>query len=719
MASRPALQRTPVAAAVWLLAASAAFAQASPTGEAQLEPVVISGRAAPPVTVAGWGDTPLARLPLQASVFTSERLQDRGAQRLSDLIGFDPAIGDAYNSEGYWDFLTVRGFVLDNRFNYRRDGLPINAETSIPLDNKQQIEILKGTSGIQSGTSAPGGLVNFVVKRPLEGPLRRASIMWRERGSVTGAVDLSERFGAERAFGLRLNVVAAQLDPKVRDAEGSRRLLALAGDWRLGRDTVLEAEIETSHRSQPSVPGFSMLGNTVPAPTDPRINLNNQPWSLPVVLDGDTASLRWRQRLSEGWQFTAHAATQRLRSDDRVAFPFGVFDPTTYECPTYCDRFAPDGTYTMWEFRSDNEHRRTDALAATLDGRVEAAGLRHDLGLSVLQSRVRNRFGLQVFDIAGTGNIDGTMMTPPSPQGIDQNTDRDEHSTELSLRDAIHVSDAATVWLGVRHTRLHRQSVRTDSSRPTDYKQSFSTPFVAASYSFATDQLVYASWGQGIESSVAPNRDRYTNRGEALPPAKSRQIELGLKGSSQSFEWGLAAFDIDHPLYADFGTCDAAGTCTSQLDGTQRHRGVEATGAWQSGPWTVRAGAQALRARRAGSLDATRNGLVPANVAQRTLKAEVDHRLAALPGLTLSAVAAHEGSRFVLPDNSASIPGYTRFDLAARYDTRSGGIGWTWRAGIDNVTDERAWRESPYQFGHAYLFPLAPRTVRISVQADL
>ena len=66
----------------------------------------------------------------------------------------------------------MRGFVLDNRFNFRRDGLPINAETSIPLDNKERIEILKGTSGIQAGTSAPGGLVNYVVKRPLDAPLR-------------------------------------------------------------------------------------------------------------------------------------------------------------------------------------------------------------------------------------------------------------------------------------------------------------------------------------------------------------------------------------------------------------------------------------------------------------------------------------------------------------------------------------------------------------------
>ncbi|MFT3956334.1 MAG: TonB-dependent receptor plug domain-containing protein [Piscinibacter sp.] len=252
------IARTPIALSI-TLAFAAAQAQTATT-ETQLAPVVVQGRATPAATVGGWGDIPLARTPLQATVFGSEQAKDRGVQRLSDLTSFDAAISDAYNTEGYWDYLTVRGFVIDNRFNYRRDGLPINAETSIPLDNKAQVEVLKGTSGMQAGTSAPGGLVNFVVKRPTDQPLRRASLEWREAGSVTGAVDISQRFGAGNTFGVRINAAAARLDPKVHDAEGKRHLLALAGDWRAGPDTLIEAEIETSRRSQPSVPGFSLLG---------------------------------------------------------------------------------------------------------------------------------------------------------------------------------------------------------------------------------------------------------------------------------------------------------------------------------------------------------------------------------------------------------------------------------------------------------------------------
>ena len=696
---------SPVTAA--LLIAVPAWAQTAST--AQLEPIVVTGRVAPPVSVGGWGDIPLAKTPLQASVFTSEQLKDSGARRLSDLVSFDPGISDAYNSEGYVDYLTVRGFVIDNRFNYRRDGLPINAETPIPLDNKSRVEILKGTSGMQAGTSAPGGLVNFVVKRPTDAPLRSASLEWRQAGSVTGALDLSQRFGDGQAFGVRLNAAAAHLDPQLKSAKGERSLFALAADWRVGPDTLIEAEVETSRRSQPSQPGFSLLGNTVPEPGDPRLNLNNQPWSLPVVFKATTASLRWQQKLGNDWRFIAHAATQQLHTDDRLAFPYGCTDTDgTY----YADRYCPDGTYDLYDFRSENERRRSDALDLSLQGKLQTGPLSHALTVGALRSTVRNRFQQQAYNYVGTGNVSGTLVTPADPSLTDENTNRDERSTELYARDAIALTRDLTAWLGLRHTRLARESVRTDGSRATAYSQAFSTPWLALSYAFAPDQLAYASWGKGVESEVTPNRPRYNNPGVALPALMSRQFEVGLKGSSERFEWGVAWFDIERPNFADVGTCDLDNTCTRQVVGNERHRGVEATGAFHAGGWTLRAGTQWLRAR----LD---NGLEPTNVPARTLRLQAAYSVPQLPGLTLQANATHESQRMVLPDNSVRIPGYTRVDTAARYESKWGTQLWTWRAGIDNLFDKRAWRESPYQFGHAYLYPLAPRTVRASLQVDI
>jgi iron complex outermembrane receptor protein len=346
--------------------------------------------------------------------------------------------------------------------------------------------------------------------------------------------------------------------------------------------------------------------------------------------------------------------------------------------------------------------------------------IEHAFTVGGLHSKVRDRFQRQAYNYAGVGNVDGTLVTPSAPELTDENTNRDERSAELYVRDAMRLGPAVTAWLGLRHTRIERQSVRTDGSRATDYTQRFTTPFAALSVAVAEQQMLYASWGRGVESEVVTNRPRYTNAGEALPALKSRQTELGWKGATERVEWSLAAFDIEKPLYADIGACDDDATCTREADGTQRHRGIEASGALRAGAWTLRGGAMWLRARREGGRDAALNGLEPTNVPARTLKLQAQYAVAALPGLDVLADLVHESRRMVVPDNSVSIPGWTRLDLAARYDMRlAGGTALTWRLGVDNVADRRAWRESPYQFGHAYLFPLAPRTFRLSLQAEL
>ena len=48
----------------------------------------------------------------------------------------------------------------------------------------------------------------------------------------------------------------------------------------------------------------------------------------------------------------------------------------------------------------------------------------------------------------------------------------------------------------------------------------------------------------------------------------------------------------------------------------------------------------------------------------------------------------------------------------------AGSTTLTWRAGIDNLFDKQAWKESPYQFAHVYLFPLPGRTARMSLQIN-
>ena len=699
------LSRRALAASIGLALAALAHAQ-----DAALPPVFVSGKQAPAEAggVSGFA-VPLQSAPFSASVLGAEQIRDTGVQRLADVTRSDAAVSDAYNAEGYWDQLTVRGFVLDQRFNYRREGLPINAETSIPLDNKARIEVLKGTSGIQAGTSAPGGLINFVVKRPDDVERREALVAFRGAGSVLGAVDLGTRLGANRQFGLRVNLAAEHLDPELHDARGERHLLAVAGDWRLSPDTLLEAEVETSHRSQPSQPGFSMLGSRVPdaRSIDPRINLNNQSWSLPVVLDGNTGTLRWKQRLSADWRLAATLGTQQLESDDRIAFPFGCSAENNF------DRYCSDGSFDFYDFRSNGERRRTDAADLSLSGRLRTAGIAHELTVGGLRSRFLFRAHDFAYNFVGTGSIDGTAVVPPDPSTPFANENRTEFSTELYARDVMRLTERWTGWLGLRHTRLHRSSIDTQGNAGPDFAQSFTTPWLALAYEFAPRHTVYASWGQGVESAVTPSLPAYGSAaGTPLKALKSRQWEVGVKGSVDLAQWALAWFDIDRPATTDTGS-------SFLVDGSERHRGLEGSIGADLGAWRLDASALLLDAKRRGASDPTLNGLRPTNVPEHTLKLASRYRIGQVAGLDWLADLVHEGNRIVLPDNSARVPSSTRVDTALRYERKLGNVSTVWRAGVDNLFDRRAWRESPFEFAHVYLYPLAPRTFWLSLQVDL
>ncbi|HET7526015.1 MAG TPA: TonB-dependent receptor, partial [Burkholderiaceae bacterium] len=552
-------------------------------------------------------------------------------------------------------------------------------------------------------------LVNLLVKRP-NGAHSSATLGAESDGTVGLLLDVGDRAGPDGRIGWRISAEATHLDPPLNAARGHREGIAAAGEWRLDADKLLEAELELNRQSQPSQPGFSMLGPRVPdaRDTDPRINLNNQPWSLPVVFVGETASLRWTQRLAADLTFVAHAMTQWLRTDDRIAFPFGCTAEGNF------DRFCSDGSFDFYDFRSEGEHRRSDALDLSLGGRHTLWSQEHRWRTGVLGSRQRVDVPRGAFNFVGTGTIDGLSVVPPDGSITAEGSNSDNRSIEAYLRDQWLLTPEASLWLGLRYTHLKRYSILTDGSYATNDSQNFTTPWLAASLQLDARTIVYASAGQGVETPVAPSSPLYNNASQALPPQKSRQFEAGIKFDSGAWNASVAAFDIRRPFVTD-DAC--ASGCTRIVNGQQHHQGIELDAGWRGGRWWVQAGGTWLHAKRERSIDPADDALKPTNVPERSLRGQLAYQLLEVPELSFSATVANESSRFILPDNSASIPSWTRLDLAARLIQRLGGTTLTWRLGVDNATDKRAWRESPFQFGHVYLYPLAPRTWRASVAA--
>ena len=686
---------------------------ASASAIAQNNTVLITSPAAQ--QVSGFEGLRLREAPFSAINIDNATLRDLGAQRISDALRLDSSVTDSYNSPAYWDMLSVRGFMLDNRYNYRREGLPINAETMIPLDNKERIELFKGTSGIQAGTSAPGGLANYVVKRPPnsgEVGTRSLTFSYGNGNNSAIALDLGGRFGENNAVGYRVNAAYEDLNPYVRNAKGHRQLLALAMDWRINANTRLEWEMESSSRQQMGVNAASITGNTLPSPVLGHTNFSKQSWSVPGVFDGLTGSMRLKHRLDNGWMWTTQLGAQRLKTDDRLSYAYGCYAEGNY------DRFCSDKTFDLYDYRSENERRINDALKTELTGQVKLAGIQHDLSFSWLRQRQIDKLSpMQAYNWAGTGSLMGAGESTAAPEPTELNTNRQEYSTEISVKDRVRVHPMADLWLGLRTSQIQRDSQRTDGSRATHDARTITTPWLAFSHKLPYNTTGYVSYGQGVEAQVTPNRSRYTNAGVALPSAKSTQKELGFKGAQGEWLWNAALFDITRPVWGDQGACEEANSCTRQLDGVANHKGVELGMGYRSKQWRLDTAATWLDAKRADAvIDPGQNGQRPLNVPSMVLRAAAEYRWTQVPGLRTTVRLSHEGQRDLMEGGAMTLPAWTTADLAAHYSTKVAGKSTDWSLALENATNRAYWRESPKQYGHYYLYAGAPRNLRLTVR---
>ena len=379
--------------------------------------------------------------------------------------------------------------------------------------------------------------------------------------------------------------------------------------------------------------------------------------------------------------------TQRLRNDDRIAFPYGCSAETTI------DRYCSDGSFDLYDFRSENERRRSDAASSLYAPETGAVGHGLDAGVSARGSRAAS--SARPTTRVGTGKRRRQRTLPADPTLTAENTNRSERSTEL-LRDAVQLNDRLTLWLALRHTALAPE--REHRRLRGDRLQPIVQDTLAGRERPSTPTRCSTRAGVAAPSRTSCPIEPYVNAGQALPTMLSQQFEVGIKGTRDNAGWSVAAFDITRPVFADIeDTCNTDGTCTvqRQLDGNARHTGVEAGGSLHAGGWWLGGGLQWLKARRTGSQTAAINGQRPVNVPALSFKAQVRYTVPAMPSLVLGADLAAEGDRTMLPDDAdLRLPAYATVGLNGQWLQRTGNSTLTWRAGIDNLFDHQGWEGS-------------------------
>lgn len=653
--------------------------------------------------VDGFQPAPLLDTPASVSVFSQQLLEDRQVRKLSEVLQSDASVGESYAPIGYYENFNVRGFELNAASSYRINGQTIAGEQNVALENKQQVELLKGLSGLQTGVSEPGGLINYVTKRAEN--IRSVTVSTNEQGERYLATDLGGWFGSEKQFGLRANLAHEDIRTYVDHADGKRDFASLAFDWQINPDATLQLDAEYQHREQASVPGYQLLGGTeVPHGIDPEDRLAYQHWAKPVQNDSLNLGGRFEYRFNDTWTGTVSASRSKVVIDDYSAFAWGSSEGAF---------FGSNGDYDIYDFRSPDDTRRTDEAQAMLNGHFDALGVGHELTVGTSAQRRTLDQRPYYNEWLGTGNIhtDAPDLDPSDkPVGASERR-LDSRQYGLFVSDRISFNEQWQTVLGAREVRLDEKTWDENGVAGRHTRQYELLPNAALIYKPQPNTTVYASYAKGLSAGgTAPWFA--SNAAEILAPTTSRQLELGLKHDWRGLSLSAALFQIRQAY--QYARPDGTGNFTYVQQGQQKNTGLELGASGQVTPnLQVQASAAAIRARVQNSGTEAYEGHQAINVPKFRAALHAEYTLP-VPGLALLGGARYSASKYASQAGNVEVGGYTVFDLGSRYSTRVAGYDTVLRLTVDNVLDKRYWRDVGDYLGDNYLFQGAPRTARLS-----
>jgi iron complex outermembrane receptor protein len=165
-----------------------------------LEVIEVKGRAqtlyrASQSSVGTRTDTDLELVPQNIQVLPEALIRDQAARQITDLYRSMSGVS-AFSYSG----VTFRGFRQDEILYDGVRGDPFNGFAVPQLFNVQEVQLLKGSSGALYGSSAPGGLINYVTKKPQRTAKNQLELGLGNDNYWQGSLELSGPLTEQQAY---------------------------------------------------------------------------------------------------------------------------------------------------------------------------------------------------------------------------------------------------------------------------------------------------------------------------------------------------------------------------------------------------------------------------------------------------------------------------------------------------------------------------------------
>lgn len=690
-------------------AATAADAQAQPSeaktsadgDERKLETISVTadtgkGFQTKTSQVGAFRDQFILDVPLSINVLPRAVMDAQAVSNLYDVLRNTAGVTQSQVNDVVTQNLAIRGIAIDNRTSYRLNGaLPVNNLIEMPLEDKERVEALKGSSALYYGFTSPAGIINMVTKRARDQPIAEFDIVTDSNGVAIGHADLGRRFGPDNQFGLRVNVAGGQLRTATNDQDGSRKLGAVAFDWRATDKLSIKLDYEAFSKNiveNAAVALLPAVNNQIALPRIPdQSKLISGPWAKNKA-NSENVLFRADYMLTDNWAATIEWGRAET---DRKARTFTAM--TKYNVDT--------GAGTLTESLSRGVVYVNNNFRAELAGRFQLGFLDNEFSFGGMQNlRDQNNPSTQSYNAAQNLYAPILLTTPyytikPTykPQAI---TDKGVY-----VFDRIRLGEDWQVLAGARRTDYTNTTVGSPQ-----YNVEKTSPSFGVIYRFREDTSIYANYIEGLEETGSAPITA-VNALMTLPPAVSKQKELGVRSEAWSGITASASlFEIDRgSAYVNTANVFVA-------DGRTHYQGLELSLSGELNPeWSLYASALYLDADLRNAANLALIGKTPENTPKNTESLFVDYHPEALSGWSFNAGAYYTGRRAVNNFDQAYIPDYVTFNAGVRYTTTQWfGAKTSLQLNVENLADKDYWSAA----GAGYLGYGKPRTVKFTARVD-
>ncbi|MBW3510285.1 TonB-dependent receptor [Janthinobacterium sp. NKUCC06_STL] len=647
------------------------------------------------------GDKDFMETPFNTISYTDKFIEDRQARDITDVISAtDPTVFSSGMTGIIGENYSIRGFS-SNIGDVAFGGLyGISPYYRTSPEMFERIEVLKGPSALLNGMppgGSVGGSINLVPKRAGDVPLARVTASYMSDSQFGGHIDLGQRFGEHKQFGIRVNGVYRDGDGAIDHQKKKTKLVSVGLDWR-GNGARLSADLYHSEDRADGLNRGVNLAPGLPVPRPPKAEtLLNPSWAF---YDTKDKGAMLRGELDLNAQVMAYAAVGASRADYQStgAYLIQVFNT------------AGDYRTNLADLGFDVEKQSAEI---GLRGKLRTGDIGHQWAVNATYyHHTDKQYGRRnTLAKDWITNIYHPVWGPATRFEAPQISKAELRLASVGLVDTLSFAqDTVQLTVGLR-----RQEVLSDSfniktgARTSRYDEGATTPAVALLVKASKTISLYGNYIEGLsQGATAPLTA--ANSGEVFAPYKSKQAELGVKVDLGEFAHTVSLYEIKRP-----GSYVDPVSNVFSFGGEQRNRGVD-WGFFGSPLRDVRlmGGVAYVDPVLSKTPGGANQGKQATGVPKLQAKLGVEWDTPAIPGVTLTANATAASKQYINADNSMSVPGRTVFDLGARYATQAAGRPLTVRASVTNVGNRAYWALPQW----TSLGLGAPRTVMLSATTE-